>query len=83
MNLNAYCTFAKENLPKKNNPLRNFWSFQRQLSILNGYLGQKLFTNQFLDLLIEKIKHLRITFYNSGNLNDWIKKSPNAEKGGS
>ena len=27
MNLNACCTLVKENLPKKNNPLRNFWSF--------------------------------------------------------
>ena len=27
MKLNACCTLVKENLSKKNNPLRNFWSF--------------------------------------------------------
>ena len=29
MNLNACCTLVKENLPKKNNPLINFWSFSK------------------------------------------------------
>ena len=42
MNLNACCTLVNENLTKKNNPLRNFWSFSQENIDLEQLFNSKV-----------------------------------------
>ena len=50
MNLNACWTLVKENLPKKNDSLRNFWSFSRAKFDLKRLFSSKVIHKSRLGL---------------------------------
>ena len=77
MKLNACCTLVKENLSKKNNPLRNFWSFSKANIYFKRLFSLKVIHKSVFGLANREKSPLitQIT------ITTGLKKSPNAEKG--